>query len=238
MPTIDEAGVPGYQAANWWGIAAPAGTPPPVVERLNKEINAILTSDEVKKQFAEQGAVAVPMSAAEFAKFYDTEYEKWGKVVKAAEHQGELAAVALEVVAHRERLLHPARRKVVLDHLRHRLEHLGVVPPLAAPERDDGFERRTAGHRAGDFGHQDCSIVGKVELSARPFPDTVEGLPALGPVLGGTKHRRGDHAPTLIRNCLYRPPLSSCNMSALRTPRLDAARKLRDNEPVTGSTEL
>ena len=84
VPTIDESGVPGYQAANWWGIAAPAGTPTPVVERLNKEINAILTSDEVKKIFDEQGAVAVPMSAAEFAKFYDTELEKWGKVVKAA----------------------------------------------------------------------------------------------------------------------------------------------------------
>ncbi len=84
VPTIDESGVPGYQAANWWGIAAPAGTPAPVVERLNKEINAILASDEVKKIFDEQGAVAVPMSAAEFAKFYDTELEKWGKVVKAA----------------------------------------------------------------------------------------------------------------------------------------------------------
>ena len=84
VPTIDKSGVPGYQAANWWGIAAPAGTPAPVVERLNKEINAILASDEVKKIFDEQGAVAVPMSAAEFAKFYDTELEKWGKVVKAA----------------------------------------------------------------------------------------------------------------------------------------------------------
>jgi tripartite-type tricarboxylate transporter receptor subunit TctC len=84
VPTIAEAGVPGYQAANWWGIAAPAGTPQPVVDRLNKEINAILASDEVKKIFAEQGAVAVPMSPAEFAKFYDAEFEKWGKVVKAA----------------------------------------------------------------------------------------------------------------------------------------------------------
>ena len=84
VPTIDESGVPGYQAANWWGIAVPAGTPPPIVERLNKEINAILTSDEVKKQFDAQGAVPVPMSVAEFAKFYDTEKEKWGKVVKAA----------------------------------------------------------------------------------------------------------------------------------------------------------
>ena len=85
VPTIDEAGVPGYQAANWWGLAAPAGTPAAVVERINKEINAILASDEVKKIFDEQGAVRVPMSPAEFAKFYQTELEKWGKVVKAAD---------------------------------------------------------------------------------------------------------------------------------------------------------
>jgi len=85
VPTIDEAGVPGYQAANWWGLAVPAGTPQPIVERINKEINAILASDEVKKIFDEQGAVRVPMSTAEFAKFYQTELEKWGKVVKAAD---------------------------------------------------------------------------------------------------------------------------------------------------------
>ncbi len=85
VPTIDEAGVPGYQAANWWGLAVPAGTPQPIVERINKEINAILASDEVKKIFDEQGAVRVPMSPAEFAKFYQTELEKWGKVVKAAD---------------------------------------------------------------------------------------------------------------------------------------------------------
>ena len=84
VPTIDEAGVPGYQAANWWGIAVPAGTPQPAVERLNKEINAILTSDEVKAIFDKQGATPVPMSVAEFTKFYGTELEKWGKVVKAA----------------------------------------------------------------------------------------------------------------------------------------------------------
>jgi tripartite-type tricarboxylate transporter receptor subunit TctC len=84
VPTIDESGVPGYQAANWWGIAAPAGTPAPAVERLNKEINAILASGEVKKIFDEQGAVRVPMSPSEFAKFYSNERDKWGKVVKAA----------------------------------------------------------------------------------------------------------------------------------------------------------
>jgi tripartite-type tricarboxylate transporter receptor subunit TctC len=84
VPTIDESGVRGYQAANWWGIGVRAGTPQPIVERLNREINAILASDEVKKIFDEQGAVRVPMSPAEFARFYADEVAKWGKVVKEA----------------------------------------------------------------------------------------------------------------------------------------------------------
>jgi tripartite-type tricarboxylate transporter receptor subunit TctC len=84
VPTIDESGVPGYQAANWWGIVSPAGTPQAVVAKLNREINAVLASDEVKAQFDKDGAVIVAMSPAEFAQFYASEHEKWGKVVKAA----------------------------------------------------------------------------------------------------------------------------------------------------------
>jgi tripartite-type tricarboxylate transporter receptor subunit TctC len=84
VPTIDEAGVPGYQAANWWGIGAPAGTPQPIVAKLNAEINAVLDSPEVKKQFDADGAVIVRMSPAEFAKFFEVELGKWGKVVKEA----------------------------------------------------------------------------------------------------------------------------------------------------------
>ena len=84
MPTIDEAGVPGYQAANWWGIAVPAGTPQPIVAKLNAAINAVLDPPDVKKQFDADGAVIMRMSPAEFAKFFEAEYEKWGKVVKEA----------------------------------------------------------------------------------------------------------------------------------------------------------
>jgi len=84
VPTIDEAGVPGYQAANWWGIGAPAGTPQPIVDKLNREINAVLDSPEVKKQFDADGAVIVRMSPAEFGRFFEAELEKWGKVVKEA----------------------------------------------------------------------------------------------------------------------------------------------------------
>jgi tripartite-type tricarboxylate transporter receptor subunit TctC len=89
VPTIDEAGIPGYQAANWWGIAAPAGTPQPIVTKLHAEISAVLDSDEVKKQFDSDGAVIVRMTPAEFGKFFADEIEKWGKVVKAANIKAE-----------------------------------------------------------------------------------------------------------------------------------------------------
>ena len=84
VPTIDEAGVPGYQAANWWGIGVPAGTPQPVIDKLYAAIAKVLDSDEVKKQFDTDGASIVRMNPAEFSKFFVTEYDKWGKVVKEA----------------------------------------------------------------------------------------------------------------------------------------------------------
>jgi tripartite-type tricarboxylate transporter receptor subunit TctC len=89
VPTIAEAGVPGYAAANWWGIAAPAGTPQPVIAKLHREITAVLSSEEVQKQFAAEGAVIVRMSTAEFASFIEAELEKWGKVVKEAKIKAE-----------------------------------------------------------------------------------------------------------------------------------------------------
>ena len=82
VPTIDEAGVPGYEATNWWGILAPAGVPQPIVDRLRKEIAAVQTSKAVQEQFAREGAEVVQMSQAEFAAFIASETEKWGKVVK------------------------------------------------------------------------------------------------------------------------------------------------------------
>jgi tripartite-type tricarboxylate transporter receptor subunit TctC len=84
VPTIDEAGVPGYQAGNWWGIAVPAGTPQPIIDRLSREILAVLDTKEVKDQFAKDGAEIVQMSPAESSRFFLAELEKWGKVVKQA----------------------------------------------------------------------------------------------------------------------------------------------------------
>jgi tripartite-type tricarboxylate transporter receptor subunit TctC len=84
VPTISEAGVPGYEATNWWGLVAPAGTPRPVIERLHKEISVILASAETKKRFETEGGEAAQMSPEEFGRFIASETVKWAKVVKEA----------------------------------------------------------------------------------------------------------------------------------------------------------
>jgi tripartite-type tricarboxylate transporter receptor subunit TctC len=84
LPTISEAGVPGYEATNWWGIVAPAGTPRPIIERLHKEISVILASAETKKRFESEGGEAAQMSPEEFGRFITSETVKWAKVVKEA----------------------------------------------------------------------------------------------------------------------------------------------------------
>jgi tripartite-type tricarboxylate transporter receptor subunit TctC len=84
VPTIAEAGVPGYEANNWWGILAPAGTPQVITDRLNKELSAILSSAETRKQFLTQGAEVDQMGQIEFGKFITAETKKWARVVKEA----------------------------------------------------------------------------------------------------------------------------------------------------------
>ena len=84
VPTIAEAGVPGYEANNWWGIIAPAGTSPAVVSRLHKELTAILTSEETQKRFSGEGAEAAQMAPDAFGKFIAAEMTKWTRVVKEA----------------------------------------------------------------------------------------------------------------------------------------------------------
>ena len=84
VPTIAEAGVPGYEATNWWGILAPGNTPQPIVDRLTKELQGILTSDEVRKLFQTEGADVDFLGSADFGKFIATEITKWERVVKEA----------------------------------------------------------------------------------------------------------------------------------------------------------
>jgi len=84
VPTIAEAGVPGFEAGQWWGIWAPAGTPAPIVDRLTKEIEEILASDEVKRIFFNDGSEAAYRAPTEFVAFLEEEKAKWTRVVKEA----------------------------------------------------------------------------------------------------------------------------------------------------------
>jgi tripartite-type tricarboxylate transporter receptor subunit TctC len=82
VPTVDEAGVPGYEATIWLGIMAPAGTPKAIVDKLSAEINKVLDRPDVREAWAKQGAVPMKMTPAEFDKYLRDDIEKWAKVVK------------------------------------------------------------------------------------------------------------------------------------------------------------
>ena len=82
VPSVAEAGVPTYEAVNWWGIVAPAGTPQPIIDRLHAALTASQDTAEVEKQFAAEGAVVVKKSPAEFGAFMESEMKKWEQVVK------------------------------------------------------------------------------------------------------------------------------------------------------------
>ena len=83
LPTIAEAGVPGYEMLNWLGVFAPAGTPRAVVERLSAEVVRIMRAPEARDRLNAQGAEPSPLPAEEFAPFVKREVEKWAKVVAA-----------------------------------------------------------------------------------------------------------------------------------------------------------
>jgi tripartite-type tricarboxylate transporter receptor subunit TctC len=82
VPTVAEAGVPGYEATIWLGIVAPAGTPKAVVERLNAEIRKIVNTPEVREAWARQGASPLSMSTEEFGQYLRDDIAKWAQVVK------------------------------------------------------------------------------------------------------------------------------------------------------------
>jgi tripartite-type tricarboxylate transporter receptor subunit TctC len=84
VPTVSEAGVPGYDAVIWLGIMAPKGTPPAIVAKLNAEIAKIAARPDVKADWAKQGAVAMSMSPDEFGKFLADDIVKWEKIVKVS----------------------------------------------------------------------------------------------------------------------------------------------------------
>jgi tripartite-type tricarboxylate transporter receptor subunit TctC len=83
VPTLDQAGVPGYEATIWIGMVAPKGTPQPIVDLLNREINKIITRPDIKESWEKQDAKPDPMTSAEFGVHIESEIAKWAKLIKA-----------------------------------------------------------------------------------------------------------------------------------------------------------
>ena len=84
VPTVAEAGVPGYEATIWLGIMAPKGTPQAIVDKLNAEIRKVVNAPAVKETWAKQGAVPMNMTPAEFGAYLEKDIVKWANVVKTA----------------------------------------------------------------------------------------------------------------------------------------------------------
>jgi tripartite-type tricarboxylate transporter receptor subunit TctC len=84
LPTVAESGVPGYEVSTWWGLSAPAGTPPAIVQRLHKETIRALNAPDVRKLLENLGAEVLGTTPREYAGFIRSEIDKWGKVIKAA----------------------------------------------------------------------------------------------------------------------------------------------------------
>jgi tripartite-type tricarboxylate transporter receptor subunit TctC len=88
IPTVGEF-LPGYEASGWWGVGAPKNTPAEIVEKLNKEINAVLAEPKMKLRLAELDSVPTPMSPADFRRLIADETERWAKVIRAANIKAE-----------------------------------------------------------------------------------------------------------------------------------------------------
>jgi tripartite-type tricarboxylate transporter receptor subunit TctC len=84
VPTIAEQGYPGFESVSWLGMLAPARVPRPIIDRLNKEIVALLQSPEVQKMVLAEGGETVPGTPEEFSAFLKSELPKWGQVIKRA----------------------------------------------------------------------------------------------------------------------------------------------------------
>ncbi len=84
VPTVAEAGLPGYDSTGWFGVVAPADTPAPVVARLNAEINAALNDEQMKSAMRNLGVEPAPGTPKAFDDYIRAETRKWAKVIKAA----------------------------------------------------------------------------------------------------------------------------------------------------------
>jgi len=83
LPTVAESGVPGYESLSWSGIAVPAGTSRAVIDRLNRDLNAVLATPEMRQKLAEQGAETIGGAPEVFAQHVRAEREKWSRLIRA-----------------------------------------------------------------------------------------------------------------------------------------------------------
>jgi len=83
VPAVSEF-LPGFEASNWFGAAAPKNTPPEIIDKLNREINVALAEPQMKARLADLGAASLAGSPADFGRFIAAEAEKWSKVIRAA----------------------------------------------------------------------------------------------------------------------------------------------------------
>lgn len=84
VPTVEQSGVPGFEYATWYGVLAPAGTPKPIIDKLNKAIVGVLNTPDVKARYTKQGVAVRPTTPGEFAQHFKAETDKWAKVVQDA----------------------------------------------------------------------------------------------------------------------------------------------------------
>jgi len=83
VPTLSESGLPGFDATLYYGLVAPAGTPQPIVQRLNKELRTALGSDEVRRRIFNEGGEPMPTTPEEHAQLIDRDETKWSRLIKS-----------------------------------------------------------------------------------------------------------------------------------------------------------
>ncbi|WP_251864529.1 tripartite tricarboxylate transporter substrate-binding protein [Achromobacter sp. Marseille-Q4962] len=84
VPTMAEAGLPGYEISGWFGVLAPAATPQPIVQRLDRELRAVLEQPDVRRQIADMGGVISAAGPADFRRYIASETDRWGALVRTA----------------------------------------------------------------------------------------------------------------------------------------------------------
>mgnify|MGYP000662704588 CR=1 FL=1 len=89
MPTVGESGLPGFEAVSWLSLLVPTGTPQPIIEKINRDVTAVLALPDVRERLAATGAELTPTNPAELEAFIRTELTKWARAVKTSGAQAE-----------------------------------------------------------------------------------------------------------------------------------------------------